>query len=145
MKRCSSNTELCERLLHEGRALLDLQVGIVSKIYASNYELVAIDDIVDEFKVGDVLDLDDTYCREVVAKCKTIAVTEIEGRPGMQRHPLYAVRALEAYIGVPIFVNGSVWGTINFSSMVLRTKKFSPAETALVEAYAGLISESMKH
>ena len=145
MKNCSLNSDLCEKLLSEGRALLGLQVGIVSKVYDDSYELIAIDDIANEFKVGDVLDLDATYCRDVVAKGKTIALTEIQGQPGLKNHPLYAAMALETYIGVPIFVDGSVWGTVNFSSMTQRSKKFSSAETALVEAYAGLISESIKH
>ena len=145
MKSISLDKELCSHLLREGRELLGLQVGIVSKVYDSNYELVAIDDIVDEFKVGDVLDLDETYCRDVVTNGKTIALTEIKGKPGLIDHPLYAARALEAYIGVPIFVDGSVWGTVNFSSMTQRSKKFTSAETALVEAFASLISESIKH
>lgn len=139
------NSVLYDELLKAGRSILELQVGIVSKVNDRNYELIAIDDIANEFKVGDVLDLGETYCRDVVNQGKTIALTEIKGQPGLQRHPLYAARALEAYIGVPIFVDGAVWGTVNFSSMALRPKEFSSAETALVEAYAGLISESIKH
>lgn len=145
MENVALNTTLYSELLRTGRSILDLQVGIVSKIYGSNYELIAIDDIANEFTVGDVLELDATYCRDVVTKGKTIALTEIEGVQGLQHHPLYAARALEAYIGVPIVVNKEVWGTINFSSMALRAKEFTSAETALVEAYARLISESMTH
>ena len=137
------NMALFSRLLETGTSILGMQMGIVSKIYDGNYELIAIKDVACEFKVGDVLDLNNTYCRDVVSKGKTIAITEIDGVHGLQAHPLYAARALEAYIGVPIHLHNGVWGTINFSSMSLRSNSFTPAEIALVEAYAGLVAESL--
>ena len=145
MNSPTPDIELCKKLLEAGKSILNLQMGIVSKVYGSHYELVAIEDVCDEFKVGDVLDLSATYCKDVVTTGKTIAITEIDGVQGLQHHPLYAARALEAYIGVPIIVNDEVWGTINFSSMALRTNSFSSAEIALVEAYANLVADSLKH
>ena len=145
MDSSTPDIELCKKLLEAGKSILNLQMGIVSKVYGGNYELVAIEDVCDEFKVGDVLDLNATYCKDVVTTGKTIAITEIDGVHGLQQHPLYAARALEAYIGVPIVVNTGVWGTINFSSMTLRTDSFSSAEIALVEVYADLVADTLKH
>ena len=143
MANGSLDTVFFSNLLEMGTSILKMQVRIVSKVYESNYELIAIQDIACEFKVGDVLDLNATYCIDVVNMDKTIAITEIDGVQGLQAHPLYAVRALEAYIGVTIRFNKDVLGTINFSSIVLRPNSFTPAEIALVEANADLVSESL--
>lgn len=144
MDKSFVNTTLFDELLETGRSILNLQVGIVSKVYGSSYELIAIADLANEFKPGEVLQLEATYCRDVITSGKTIALTEIDGVTGLQKHPLYAANTLEAYIGAPLFLNGNVWGTINYSSMVLRPSKFTLSETALVEAYAGLVSASLQ-
>ena len=138
------NKDLFIQLLIAGRSILNLQVGIVSKVYGEKYELIAIDDVSNEFKGGDILQLDQTYCREVIATGKTIALSEIDGVRGLRKHPLYVANTLEAYIGAPIQFNESVWGTINFSSMLIRHNKFTSTEIKLVNSYAGLIADSMK-
>ncbi|MGI9227455.1 MAG: GAF domain-containing protein [Gammaproteobacteria bacterium] len=143
MSNLHLNTTLFEQLLKDGKENLDLQVGIVSKVDGDNYKLIAIDDVANEFKPGEVLHVNKTYCRDVIAERKTIALTEIDGIRGLQQHPLYAVNTLEAYIGAPIILNENVWGTINFTSMVVRPAKFSSSDIKLVNSYAGLIAESL--
>lgn len=143
VENSSSNVELYKKLLQTGRSILRLQVGIVSKVYDAKYELIAIDDVADEFNVGEILDLNLTFCRDVVSTGKTIVLPDVNRDRGTREHPLYSSKALEAYIGVPIFAEGSIWGTINFSSMIERSAPFSSAEIALVEAYAALVSESI--
>ena len=137
--------DLFKLLLQTGRSILDLQIGIVSKVYGSNYELIQIDGFAGEYEIGDILQIKSTYCRDVIDKEKTIALTEMQGVRGLQKHPLYKTNTLEAYIGVPIFFKEKVWGTINFSSAECRLKDFSRAEVSLVESYASLISESLSN
>ena len=143
MNEPDMHSSLFENLLKKGTSILGLQVGIVSKVYGTNYEIIAIDDIANEFKSGDVLQLEDTYCKDIFSQGKTIALTEVDGVQGLAKHPLYAAYTLEAYIGAPIKMNEDIWGTINFSSMVLRPTKFTESEIALVEAYADLITCSL--
>lgn len=143
MEDSSSNVTLYKELLQTGRSVLRLQVGIISKVYDSKYELIAIDDIADEFNIGEILDLNLTFCRDVVSTGKTIVLPDNNRNRRTREHPLYSSRALEAYIGVPVYSAGEIWGTINFSSMVERPALFTPAEIALVEAYAALVSESI--
>lgn len=137
------DTDLFKLLLHTGNSILNLQVGIVSRVYGSNYELIEIDGFAGEYKVGDILQIKSTYCRDIIAKEETIALSEMEGIRGLQRHPLYKDLPLEAYIGSPIFFDGKVWGTINFSSSECRATDFSHAEIEFVEACASIISDSL--
>ena len=54
MDKSFVNTTLFDELLETGRSILNLQVGIVSKVYGSSYELIAIADLANEFKPGEV-------------------------------------------------------------------------------------------
>ena len=76
--------------------------------------MIAIDDISNEYKPGDILNLNNTYCREVIATGKTVALIEYEKAHGLRKHPLYTVKPLEAYIGAPVHVNGNIWGLFIF-------------------------------
>ena len=131
-------------LLDKGIKALNLPIGIVSHIYGDSYEIVALHCKAGTLAVGSILPLSDTYCRDVVAQSKTIALTEINGTPGLKLHPLYLKLPLEAYISSPIFHNGSVWGTINFTASTIRSP-FTQSEIALVEAYARQLSERLAH
>lgn len=130
----------CDVILEEGCKKLGLSMGVVSYIQENRYEIVAVYSDTGVFVAGESFPLGDTYCRDVVARAKTVAITEIDGVPGMQLHPLYHVLSLEAYISTPIIVNGPVWGTLNFSSMRVRPEKFSEDEISYVESLAARAS-----
>lgn len=130
----------CDSILEEGCKKLGLSMGVVSNVKENRYEISAVYSDTGVFVAGESFPLGDTFCRDVVSAAKTVAITEIEGVPGMQLHPLYHVLALEAYISTPIFVNGSVWGTLNFSSMRVRPAKFNDEEIKYVESLAAAIS-----
>lgn len=130
----------CHSLLDEGVARLDLSIGIVSHIYNGLYTVVAINSEVGGLVTGAVFPLADTYCREVFETGKTLALTEINGVPGMRLHPLYLDIRLEAYLSTPIFHKEKVWGTVNFSSAKLH-KPFTQEDRALVEGYALTIGQ----
>ena len=115
----------------------------MSKVYEDNYEIIAADDIAYVFKSGDVLKLENSYCREIFSQGKTIALSEVEGVQGLQIPPFYAANTIEFYINAPICNNGSIWGTLNISSVTVRPKKFSTSEIRLVEECAEIIGRSL--
>jgi len=130
----------CHTLLDEGVQQLDLPIGIVSHIYNGLYAIVGINSALGELVDNAVFPLEKTYCRDVFESRKTLAITEIDGVPGMRLHPLYLDLPLEAYIGTPIMHKGAVWGTVNFSSSKLH-KAFTAKDKALVKNYARTVSE----
>lgn len=143
VKQPSIDAPLFEVLLNSGMSILNLDLGIVSKVYGSNYELVEILGMSAGFVTGDILQIKSTYCRDVISTGKTVALTELDGIRGLRRHPLYTSMVLEAYIAAPIFFAGQIWGTINFSSANFHAKPFSVSEIALINAYAAIISDSL--
>jgi len=112
------------KLLKEGYEKFALSLGIISHICHDIYEIISIYPEHEMIKVGDNLPLQDTYCREVVVTEQVVAITEMDGVPGMQNHPLYTSMPLEAYISAPIFHRGEIWGTLNFSDLDIRSAAF---------------------
>ncbi len=117
-------------------------VGIVSHIYNDTYQIVAISTVTGALKEGSILPLRQTYCRDVFESKHTIALTEIDGTPGLQKHPLYVKMPLEAYISAPISFEKEIWGTVNFTS-IAQHKGFTKENILLVENYAKHIEEML--
>ena len=136
--------KLCEEILEEGLTELDLSVGIVSKIDGSSYFIVAVRSDSGVFQAGEAFELKDTYCREVIEKKRTVALTQLDDTPGLCKHPLYSGLPLESYISAPIVVAAKVWGTLNFSSMIIRESEFSRKEIDWVETSAKQIAERVE-
>ena len=123
-------------ILAEGKRRHGLAVGIVSRIHDNRYEVIAADSDTGIPQAGDVFALHATYCQAVVDGQASVAVTEIDGQPGMSLHPLYQDIPCEAYISSPIIVDGNVWGTLNFTSFDIRQTPFSSQEIEFNESQA---------
>ena len=131
---------LCNEILIDGNNRFSTTMGIVSHVEDDEYEIIAVKSIADVFVSGESFPLKQTYCRDVCSTGKTIAITELEGKPGLQCHPLYKDLPIEAYISTPILKHGTIWGTLNFSSMILRSQPFSDSDIEFIESSAERLS-----
>jgi len=138
-----SVNELYDRVLSLGLERLSMAMGIVSHIDNDSYQVMAVQSDSKVFVAGETFPLENTYCRQVVEECQTVALTELGDLPGLCKHPLYIGMPLEAYISTPIYKNGDIWGTLNFSSMKIRDSAFSEDEIEFVEESARAISEAL--
>lgn len=118
-------------------------MGIVSHIENNEYEIVAVKSIGNVYVPGESFPLNQTYCRDVYSTGKTMALTELDGKPGLQCHPLYKNLPIEAYISTPILKHGVIWGTLNFSSMILKSRPFSDSDIEFIESAAKRISSAL--
>jgi GAF domain-containing protein len=131
---------LYNEILTVGNELFSTTMGIVSHIENNEYKIIAIQSIANVFVPGETFPLHQTYCRDVCRTGKTIAITDLEGKPGLQCHPLYKNLPIEAYISTPVQKHGIIWGTLNFSSMILRPQPFNDSEIEFIETSARRIS-----
>ena len=131
---------LYNAILTEGNNRFSTTMGIVSHIVNDEYKIVAVKSIGYIFFSGESFPLYKTYCRDVYSTGETIALTELDGKPGLECHPLYKDLPLEAYISTPVLKHGVIWGTLNFSSMVLKSTPFSYGDIEFIESSAKRIS-----
>ncbi len=131
---------LCMEILEEGREKYNLILGIVSHIHDDQYEIFAVSSLTEIPLVGDIYSLNAVYCRQVYEQKRTVAITEIDNKPGMMLHPLYDGFPIEVYLSSPIMVDNEVWGTLNFTSLDIKKTPFSAEDLQLNESQANRIA-----
>ncbi len=117
-----------EGLLRLGLERFGLDIGIVSLIVEDTYEVVAA--VAPEgvaLGPGDTFELGNTYCSVTIGSTGPVGF-ECAAESEFATHPAYGIFKLEAYIGLPIHVNGELYGTLNFSSAAARERSFEAAD-----------------
>ncbi|MEM9216336.1 MAG: response regulator [Cyanobacteria bacterium P01_F01_bin.150] len=104
-----------EAILGLGRKQFNLEFGAFSKIEGDRYELMMRQGINGSITRNITLDLNQTYCSEILETQKPIFVNSLE-HPKWQNHPSYTNLGIETYVGTPIMVNDIIYGTLHFYS-----------------------------
>ncbi|MCW8108030.1 ATP-binding protein [Alteromonas ponticola] len=136
----SSDTNLSfedklKRLLDLGCNLLNMPVGVVSKIENNQYTVIAASAQHDSLKVGAEFVLNSTFCADTI-HAKTV-VSYYDINQIRSNHPVAEFFQLYSYIGIPLTVNGKLFGTVSFLSPTARAHPFIEAE----QDYVILLSE----
>lgn len=134
-----SFTILIDQYLRAGLEIFDMETGIVSHITDRQYTVDAIISPLDAIQTGDQFDLQDTYCREVIATHRVIGFPHVGEHEDMCLHPVYQNLKLEAYLSAPIWVKENLYGTLNFTSRRPRLHGFSEHERDLIAMMANAI------
>lgn len=130
--------------LEVGRSLLGLSIGIVSRIKDGDYEVLAVQPVDDGISVGDHFPLGDTYCSTVISKQGSVALHHVGELEEMRSHPVYVGMQLESYMAVPLYVQGEIFGTLNFSDPVPRREPFSIEEMEFLELMGRSLSQALE-
>lgn len=121
--------------LEIGAAHLGLEFGIVSHIEGDIYTVVAQASPPETLFDGQTFPFGITYCSITIEKGDVFAVHAM-GASDHRGHPCYAAMQIETYIGAPILVNGSVYGTVNFSSPHRYGREFSEGDVEFMQLLA---------
>lgn len=114
-----------EQLLKMGLERFNLDIAILSKIEGNKYlvkRCVVPDDV--ELSSGVEFDFSSTYCHITCHADKPVALEHVGQHDQYASHPAYQSFGLESYIGMPLKLNGQLYGTINFSSPTPYNRKF---------------------
>ncbi|MGD8483662.1 MAG: ATP-binding protein [Thioalkalispiraceae bacterium] len=131
-----------EQLLQLGLETFRLDIAIISHI---NHGIYTIEHIVGPEGcpgAGTRFNFDDTYCSQTFLADAPRGFHHV-GQSTLARHPCYETFKLEAYIGAPIWVNDSRYGTLNFSSSRPRNEPFSEHELSLMQLFAQWIGNEI--
>lgn len=106
--------------------LLGLEQGIISNIVGDEYRVYQVYPE-GGLEIGQVFSLANTYCEITLQKDAIIAFHSVLDS-AYSTHPCYEQTQLLAYIGVPVRVNGKIFGTLNFSSSQVLPKPLSQGD-----------------
>ncbi|WP_020531302.1 PAS domain S-box protein [Flexithrix dorotheae] len=123
----------------------ELPLGIISKIEEEDY-------IVNHFVSNDSrfalekaqnFPLQDTYCSITYAANDAIAIPYMQ-KSRYAQHPCYESFKLETYIGMPIFVKGKRYGTVNFSGPDPRKNGFIEEDLEFIRLLARWVGSTLE-
>ena len=117
------------QLITMGLERFNLDIGILSKINKSQYivkHCVVPEDV--ELCSGVEFDFDMTYCHITCNADGPTAIEHVGKNDKYASHPAYEAFGLESYIGMPIKLNGQLYGTLNFSSPTPYKRKFKEVD-----------------
>ncbi|MEP5944959.1 MAG: PAS domain S-box protein, partial [Balneola sp.] len=125
--------------------LLGMEIGIISSI-SKESETYSIRNFFPEdsgLSVGQTFDLGNTYCSITLESDDVIAINHMK-ESAYERHPCYNAFSLEAYIGIPIIIDGELYGTINFSSPNPKEGGFVPSDYTLIKLLSEWVAATIK-
>jgi len=130
-------------VLQESTKYLGAELGIISQIEDNEYTVLDFySTSPTELQVGQKFVLGDTYCSITLAEDSIVDIGHMADSK-YNGHPCYALFGLETYIGVPIWIKGERFGTLNFSSPKPRKESFSEIDYDFVFIMGQLLSTAL--
>lgn len=128
------------QLLMMGLERFELDVAILSRIEGKKYTVLHC--VTPEgavLKAGDEFDFESTYCQITCNSFVPVTIENMGKDDRYAKHPAYQAFGLESYVGIPIFVNDEVFGTLNFSSATPYSRQFSEMDIDVLKLMASWI------
>ncbi|MGC1396549.1 MAG: PAS domain-containing protein, partial [Coleofasciculaceae cyanobacterium] len=126
--------ELFTDYIQTGCNIFGFPTGIISEIVNLSYKICAAESCFDFLMPGTIFNLNDTCCAEVIDSKKTVAHAQINKIIPTLSPTVYWKP--KSYFGTPIIVNGSIYGTLSFSSTKEKIKSSTSQEQELIELMA---------
>ena len=128
------------QLIMMGLERFDLDIGILSHIEGNKYTVLhCVTPEGVELAVGDTFEYDHTYCQITCSSYGPVMIENMGENDKYATHPAYQAFGLESYIGVPIFIDDEIFGTLNFSSAIPYPRKFKDIDVDALKLMASWI------
>ncbi|MFU8869555.1 ATP-binding protein [Natronococcus sp.] len=141
-------SEQVEGLLRIVRETLGTECGALSSIQegTNEYTLEAVDAAEGiGLEPGTTIPLDSTNCQRVVAAGRTVAIEDLEtDAPELGERAASGEGEVTCYLGTPIFVDGSVYGTFCFYDREPCPEGFSDWERTFVGLLANWVGYKLE-
>lgn len=131
--------------LHVAVNHLHLEIGILSKINVpdNRYDIVVQVAPDESLQDGQTFALDATYCKQTIESGDLLSIFNAPNS-AFKQHPCYTNFSLGAYLGIPVWVNGAAFGTINFSAKQPRDHNFDPSDFEFIRLLARWVGTFME-
>ncbi|WP_348609865.1 sensor histidine kinase [Halobaculum rarum] len=131
-------------LLRIGADMLDTEYATLSRIRDDRYVFEVVYGPDDSVAAGDEVDLSTTNCERVVVTEESLVLNDVSEHPELADRAGNADWGISCYLGAPVRVNGSVYGTFCFYDREPRTEAFDEWQVTLVELMAEWVSAELE-
>lgn len=133
------NDELLQHALNLAVHYLGVGTGAISEIKQGRYQ-ARIQYTLDETEPQDLNPpLSQTYCSLTVAARDLVAEDNIP-QSVLAEHPAYRRTRMESYIGVPLWINGELYGTLRFTARKSRQQEYDRLDKDFVRLLGRWVS-----
>jgi diguanylate cyclase (GGDEF)-like protein/PAS domain S-box-containing protein len=117
-----------ERLLQFGCDRFGMEIGTLARVRDREYRIVQGNAPAPQaWQEGDVLSLQDTYCDLTLSAAGPVGISDVV-RSHTPDHPAWRKFSLQAYLGIPIRVDGEIYGTLSFAARHAMQHEFTPTD-----------------
>jgi len=141
--RLGTNDDL-ESALELATTFFGLEFGIVSRVDGDECFLEHVHcpgNI--KLEPGQRFPLEEAYCGITLAADQVVAIDAMSSSPHRD-HPCFAAHRFESYIGIPLRIDGELYGTLNFSSSTRREEEWNQADRLLMKLFARWVEGAIK-
>lgn len=136
--------ERAARALRIACDYLGLETGIVSRVtdtvYTIHWHFTRGTNPIEN---GTTLPLEQTYCSLLLESSHKLFAIQNMAESGFTNRPCYEIFGLETYLAAPIWIDGEIFGTVNFSSHSPRHRPFSATEEMFVTLFADWVADTL--
>ena len=134
-----------EALIDIGRRVIDTEYGSLARIDGEEYTFEVIEGPDGAVEPGEIIELGETNCERTVSTERTVVLADIaEDAPELTRREGYTEWGISCYVGTPIFVDGSLYGTFCLYGTERREEPFSEWEVSVVDLMGKWISYELR-
>lgn len=126
------------RILFTAMRVLGQDVGMISQVDAQTYRLVFVTEGT-PLRAGQEFPIGNSACGLVLRTGQVKSIDDTEASAYYQ-HPAQSIIAFRAYIGVPVYVNGGIFGTLNFAGST-RKSKFTASDREFVDKVGAMVGD----
>ena len=131
-------------ILEMGCQVFHLPIGILGKVENEQYyEVVAVTSPGHSIAKGTNIPIGNAYCRNTLQTDGPIGI-EHAGESEWRTHPAYGESKLEAYLGTPVRVGATIYGTLNFSSKDPCQSTFTDIDKDVLQLMAQWVGNEIK-
>ncbi len=131
-------------LLQRCTQMLGTDIGIISRVEGDVYTVLFVAQPADVLAPGQQFELAKTYCAITLDSDDVVTISDMASSDH-SGHPCYTTFGLETYVGVPLIVDGEVFGTLNFSSPEPRGSVWTERERELIRLFGQWVSRALSH
>ncbi|GEM_PF-1757078 len=113
--------------LRTGADMLSMEVAGIGRVAGKNCTVLYCYDETGRVTQGLECDLSKTFCKITLANDDVVALDHV-GMSEYRNEEFYKGFGFESYIGVPLRIDGKVFGTLNFASTHPRKEPFTTAD-----------------
>lgn len=127
-------------ILINALSYLNLSLGIVNKITNDKHKILFHVNEIGDYEIDELVATDKQMTAYVLNSDQVISFPDKEGSINYKEFSFLKDYSIETYIGVPIVVNGEVYGALNFYDCNERKATFSDREKTFVKLASQWIS-----